>query len=156
MSPATDEVKGHRNPIPTTDIIIEHYDGEKKGVVLIERKNPPYGIAIPGGFAEYGLSLEENAVKEAMEETGLEVILENPEAPLCVHSNPGRDPREHILSVTYIAKGTGILQAGDDAAGARLYTIDEVVELVKNNGLAFDHGRALEKYFQQRGIEYDA
>lgn len=66
------------NPYVATDILIEHYDGKKDGLVLITRKNPPYGIAIPGGFAELGLSLPQNAVKEALEETSLEVILENP------------------------------------------------------------------------------
>ncbi len=154
MTPARDEINGYRNPIPTTDIIIEHNDGRKEGIVLITRRNPPYGIAIPGGFAEYGLSLEENARKEAMEETGLEIILENPERPLCVHSEPSRDPREHIMSVTYVAKGIGKLAAGDDAASARLYTIDEVIELIRSNGLAFDHARALQKYLEFRGVAH--
>lgn len=155
MTPATAEVNGYRNPIPTTDIIIEYTDGKKSGIVLITRKNPPYGIAIPGGFAEWGLSLEENAAKEAMEETGLEIMLESPEKPLCVHSHPSRDPRSHILSVTYVAKGTGKLNAGDDAASARLYSIDEVVDLIRRNALAFDHGKALRKYLEHRGIGYD-
>ena len=142
---------GYRNPIPTTDIIIEYNDGKNEGIVLITRKNPPYGLAIPGGFAELGISLEENAMKEAREETGLEVILESPERPLCVHSNPKRDPRYHILSVAYVAKGYGSLQAGDDAAGARLYTIPEIKLLIRENGLAFDHARILEKYLEHRG-----
>ena len=156
MSPAQEQIAAFRNPIPTTDIIIEYSNGEKEGIVLITRKNPPYGIAIPGGFAEYGISLEENAVKEAREETGLEIILESPERPLCVHSSPERDPRKHILSIAYVARGYGRLMAGDDAASARLYSIDEVVELVKNDALAFDHGRILEKYFAHRGVLYDA
>ncbi len=145
-------IQGHRNPIPTTDIIIEYSDGVKNGIVLITRKNPPYGIAIPGGFAEIGISLEDNARKEALEETGLEVILESPEKPLCVHSNPDRDPRFHILSVAYVGKGEGMLQAGDDAAGAQLYSIPEVKRLIKEKKLAFDHGRILEKYLEHRGI----
>lgn len=154
MTPATAEVNGYRNPIPTTDIIIEYTDGKKSGIVLITRKNPPYGIAIPGGFAEWGLSLEENAAKEAMEETGLEIMLESPEKPLCVHSSPGRDPRSHIMSVTYVARGIGRLHAGDDAASAKLYSIDEVVDLIRRNALAFDHGKALRKYLEHRGIGY--
>ncbi len=144
--------EGYRNPIPTTDIIIEYSSGGKEGIVLITRKNPPVGLAIPGGFAEIGISLEENAMKEAREETGLEVILETPEKPLCVHSNPERDPRFHILSVAYVAKGHGGLKGGDDAADARLYSIDEVKQLIKEEGLVFDHGRILMKYLEHRGI----
>ncbi len=144
---------GYRNPIPTTDIIIEYCDGRKEGIILITRKNPPYGIALPGGFAELGISLEDNAMKEAKEETGLEVILQNPEQPLCVHSNPDRDPRYHMISIAYVAKGIGILQAGDDAASAKLYSIPEVKNLVKENKLAFDHARIIGKYLAYRGLE---
>ena len=140
----------YKNPSPTTDIIIEYYDGKKEGVVLIERKNPPYGLAIPGGFAEYGLSLEDNAIKEAKEETGLDIILENPEHPLCVHSKPDRDPRGHMISIAYIAKGYGILKGGDDAKGARIYSIDEILELTNNNNLAFDHADILREYLIYR------
>ena len=141
------KLKRYKNPFPTSDIIIE-YDG---GIVLVERKNPPHGLAIPGGFAEWGLSLEENAVKEAKEETGLDIVIENPEAPLCVHSDPNRDPRTHVLSVTYIAKGFGKLQAGDDAKAARVYTINQVMQLIERDGLAFDHAKILTKYLKHRG-----
>ncbi len=151
--PAMKATPKYRNPIPTTDIIIEYKDGQKDGIVLITRKNPPYGLAIPGGFAEYGISFEENAVKEAKEETGLDVILESPEQPFCVHSNPERDPREHIISVAYIAKGYGRIKGGDDALNARLYSHDEVAELIKRDKLAFDHARILEKYLRIRGYE---
>jgi len=108
-------------------------------------------MAIPGGFAEYGLTLEENAIKEAKEETGLDVILENPERPLCVHSDPDRDPRAHMISMTYIGRGRGVLQAGDDAKTATLYTIYEVKEFIQKDALAFDHSRILEKYLAHRG-----
>lgn len=141
---------GYRNPIPTVDIIIEYNDGRKQGIVLIERRNPPHGLAIPGGFAEYGLSLEENAIKEAREETGLEVIIQNPEQPLCVHSAPERDPRAHIISNTYIAQGRGQLQAGDDAQAAQVYTLAEVQQLIAEHELVFDHARALQKYLDYR------
>ena len=140
---------GYRNPIPTTDIIIEYCDGEKEGIVLITRKNPPYGLAIPGGFAELGLTLEENAQKEAREETNLEVELLNPGRPY-VYSNPDRDPRFHMISNTYIAKGRGTLQAGDDAAKARLYSIDEVVELFGTGKIVFDHENILKEYLKCR------
>ena len=108
--PAQKDIQGYRNPIPTTDIIIEYQNGKKQGIILITRKNPPFGYAIPGGFAEHGLSYEENARKEAKEETYLDIIIENPGRPW-VYSDPGRDPREHITSNTYIAKGFGKLEA---------------------------------------------
>ncbi|GEM_PF-48139 len=139
------------NPLLTTDIIIEYSDGSDEGIVLITRKNYPYGIALPGGFAESGLTLEENAAKEAKEETGLEIIVNEPEMPFCIHSDPARDPRAHIISVTYIAKGTGKIGAGDDAASARLYTIPEIQELIEKGRLAFDHAKTLEKYLREKG-----
>ena len=142
--------KEFKNPIPTTDIIIEYNDGKKQGIVLIERKNPPYGVALPGGFAEFGLSFGENAKKEAKEETNLEVIIQDEEKPFCVHSNPNRDPRYHIINVVYIAKGYGTLRAGDDAQTARVYSLKEVENLIKKNLLAFDHGKILSKYLINR------
>jgi ADP-ribose pyrophosphatase YjhB (NUDIX family) len=140
-----------RNPFPATDIIIDYFDGQKQGIVLIERENEPHGLAIPGGFAEYGISLEDNAIKEAKEETNLDIELLNPEHPLCVHSGPDRDPRAHIFSITYIAKGHGILRAGDDAKrhSARVYSIPELSDLVTNHASEFaffDHTRALKEY----------
>lgn len=146
--------KTFHNPVPTTDIIIEYNLNGRDGIVLIERKNFPYGLALPGGFAELGLSFEQNAVKETMEETGLEIILENPEHPLCVHSNPNRDPRGHIVSSTYIAKGFGTIKAGDDAKKARHYEIKDVINLVKNDIAKFafnDHARAITDYLMLRG-----
>ncbi len=141
-----------KTPYPATDIIIEYSDGIKEGIILIERKNPPYGIAIPGGFAEVGITLEENAMKEAKEETNLEIEIENPGRPW-VYSSPYRDLRKHVISNTYIAKGKGKLLAGDDAAGAKIYSIDEVRELILEQRLAFDHGTILEEYFKHRGIK---
>ena len=143
--------EGYRNPVPTTDLIIEYSNGAKEGIILIERLHYPFGIAIPGGFAEWGISLEANAVKEAKEETGLEVKLLNPESPLCVHSDPKRDPRGHMISVAYIAQGFGELKAGDDAKKAELYSIAEVKALLQHGEWAFaDHKRIVEKYLQFR------
>lgn len=133
-------------PLIATDIIIEYSNGIKEGIILIERKYPPLGLALPGGHAEYGLTLEENAIKESLEETGLEVIIQNPEHPLCVFSSPIRDPRYHIISATYIAKGRGILKAGDDAKEAKLYSIDEIKLLKKS--LVFDHNRIIDEYLR--------
>ncbi|HLC55218.1 MAG TPA: NUDIX hydrolase [Candidatus Nanoarchaeia archaeon] len=139
-----------RNPYPTTDLIIEYQRPGEERIVLIKRNNPPYGIALPGGFAEWGLSLEENACKEAREETGLHIKITSPEQPFCVHSSPSRDPRGHMISITYIAKGYGTICAGDDAKEARPYTLREVRQLIRENALAFDHGRILEKYLRHR------
>jgi ADP-ribose pyrophosphatase YjhB (NUDIX family) len=146
--PTQEQIQTNEWPIPTTDIIIEY----QNGIVLVERRNPPYGLAIPGGFAERGLSLPDNARKEAREETGLEIIIEGDEdEPFCVMSDPDRDPRYHMISATYIAKGVGELKAGDDAKAARVYTINEVKDLIENDGLAFDHAKILIKYLKHRG-----
>jgi ADP-ribose pyrophosphatase YjhB (NUDIX family) len=151
--PNEEQIQRYRNPFPTVDVIIEYNDGKKSGIVLIERRNPPYGIAIPGGFAEYGLSLEENVIKEAKEETGLEVVIETPEQPLCVHSMPDRDPRGHMVSISYITRGYGKLEKGnfDDAKDPTLYSVPEILELIKERKLAFDHDKILMKYLRHRG-----
>lgn len=127
-----------RNPIPTVDIIIEHGGG----VVLIKRKNPPPGWAIPGGFVDYGESLEAAAKREAKEETGLDVTLIR---QFHTYSEPGRDPRRHTVSTVFIAKSDGRLMAGDDAAEAGVFTKDTLPDLI-----AFDHRDILEDYFTGR------
>ena len=155
--PKNDEIATYRNPIPTTDVIIEYNNGKKEGIILVERKNPPYGLAIPGGFAEWGISLPENAKKEAKEETNLEVILNQPEdVPFCVKSDPSRDPREHMISVTYVARGYGTLRAGDDAKKAYLVTPDEIIQLIQQDKIVFDHPQILMKYLAQKGYIGDA
>src|SRR5512136_648217 len=103
------QIEIYRNPIPTVDIIIEI---ESKGIVLIKRKNPPHGWAIPGGFVDYGESLEEAAVREAKEETNLDVKLVR---QLHTYSDPNRDPRHHSISTVYVAKAKGLPKAEDDA-----------------------------------------
>jgi ADP-ribose pyrophosphatase YjhB (NUDIX family) len=156
--PNLQSCQNYRNPFPTTDIIIEYRNCVKQGIVLIRRKNPPYGMAIPGGFAECGISLEDNARKEAREETGLEIIIENPGRPY-VYSEPERDSRGHMISNTYYAKGYGTLLAGDDAKAAALYSIGEVIELIRKDKLApddakiiaFDHAHILEDYLRNKG-----
>lgn len=124
----------YRNPVPTVDIIIEI--GE--AIVLIKRKNPPYGWALPGGFVDYGESYETAAVREAEEETGL--IVENLKQ-FRTYSDPGRDPRQHTASTIFIAQADGQPIAGDDAAEAKLFTEKNLPEL------AFDHGRIVGDYF---------
>jgi ADP-ribose pyrophosphatase YjhB (NUDIX family) len=126
----------HRNPLPTADVIIE-VDGR---VVLVRRKYPPEGWAIPGGFVESGETVETAAVREALEETGLSVTLT---ALLGVYSDPARDPRRHTISTVYIGKATGKPDGGDDAAEARLFG-----EADLPSPIAFDHAEILADYFR--------
>ncbi len=124
-----------RNPLPTVDIIIETL----KGIVLIKRKNPPYGWALPGGFVDYGESLEKAAVREALEETSLNVTLKE---QFHTYSDPTRDPRHHTISTVYIAEADGRPNARDDAAEAGVFTEENLPER-----LAFDHQKILKDYF---------
>ena len=107
--------ENHRNPLPTVDIIIELGGG---GVVLIERKNFPQGWALPGGFVDYGESLEAAAIREAQEETSLKVQLIE---QFYAYSDPSRDPRHHTISTVYIATAQGIPQGADDAKTAKVF-----------------------------------
>jgi len=135
-------MKKYRNPVPTVDIIIEidREDG-KEGIVLIERKNPPYGWALPGGFVDYGESLEEAAIREAKEETSLDIQLKN---QFHTYSDPERDPRQHTISTVYVAKAQGKPKAQDDAKKIGVFTEKEI-----NFPLAFDHQKILRDYFEQ-------
>ena len=129
----------HRNPLPTVDIIIE-VDGA--AIVLIERANPPFGWALPGGFVDYGESLESAAVREAKEETSLDVKLVE---QFYSYSDPNRDPRHHTISTVYIATGSGDLRGADDAKSARA-----VHETDLPSPLMFDHARILRDYFNYK------
>jgi 8-oxo-dGTP diphosphatase len=121
-----------RNPFPTVDIVLHHAG---RGILLIERRNAPFGWALPGGFIDYGESAEQAAIREAQEETGLSVRLTG---LLGVYSDPERDPRFHTLSVVYTAQcdEDAIPCAGDDAKNARFFPLDELPDDV-----AFDHRR---------------
>ena len=130
----------YKNPVPTADIIIE-VEGTD-GIVLIERKNPPYGWAIPGGFVDYGESLEETAVREAKEETGLDVTLVT---QFHTYSDPKRDPRHHTITTVFIARAKGEPRGADDAKQARIFTRDSLP-----TPLAFDHARILTDYFKYK------
>ncbi len=139
------KVEKYRNPFPTVDIIIEIPGG---GLVLIRRQNPPYGWALPGGFVDYGESLEEAAIREAREETGLEVELI---CQLYTYSRPGRDPRFHTITTVYIARAQGEPRGGDDAAEARVFRPEEIPW----EDLAFDHAEILRDYFEVRNVGGD-
>jgi 8-oxo-dGTP diphosphatase len=129
----------NRGPFLAADMIIELDEG---GIVLIERRNPPPGWAIPGGFVDRGESLEAAAVREAREETGLEVeILDY----LYTYSDPARDPRHHTVTAVFIGKASGRPVADDDAAAVRVVT-----ESTLPDRLAFDHDRVLADYFAFR------
>lgn len=125
----------YRNPFPTVDIIIR-ING---GIVLIKRKNPPFGWALPGGFVDYGESLETAAVREAKEETSLDVRLIS---QLRAYSDPQRDPRHHTISVVFIADADGTPKADDDALSAGIFTAENLPE-----NMAFDHGKICMDYF---------
>jgi len=129
----------HRNPAPTVDLIIEMERPEGgTGIVLIERKNPPFGWALPGGFVEYGETLEEAAVREAREETSLDVRLVR---QFHAYSAPDRDPRGHTITTVFIARAAGKPQARDDARAVGVFDPEAIP-----HPLAFDHGKILEDY----------
>jgi len=135
--------KKYRNPVPTVDIIIETTAGRKRpGIVLIERKNPPPGWALPGGFVDYGETLEEAAVREAREETSLEVDLLG---QLHAYSDPARDPRLHTISTVFIARAKGVPRPADDARAAVIVDPRD-----RSLPLAFDHRRILDDYLDSK------
>jgi len=122
-------------PYVTVDIIIEL----PQGIVLIERSNPPYGWALPGGFVDYGESLEHAAVREAKEETNLNLIHLR---QFHTYSDPGRDPRFQTISTVFIAEGHGHPKSGDDAKGLTIIPRDQLL----SRTYAFDHGQIIKDY----------
>jgi len=137
-------VREYRNPALAVDVVI--HDPEL-GVALIERANTPRGFALPGGFVDVGESVENAAVREMREETGLDVELTG---LLGVYSRPDRDPRGHTVAVVFTgrAKDPAALQAGDDARRAAFYPLAALPE-----GLVFDHAEILHDFMQaQAGL----
>ena len=127
-----------KTPLLTTDVIIELKDRADVPIVLIRRKHPPHGWALPGGFVDVGESLEHAAVREAEEETALRVTLK---VLLGCYSDPSRDPRGHMASAVYVAEAEGEPRAQDDAAGVAVFSPE-----VLPSPLAFDHARILRDY----------
>ena len=134
-----------KTPALTTDIIIELKDRPGKPIVLIQRKNPPHGWALPGGFVDVGETVEHAAVREAEEETALQVTLK---VLLGCYSDPSRDPRSHTASVVYVAEAQGEPRAQDDAAGVAVFNPAALPA-----ALVFDHARILHDYliWRQQG-----
>ena len=127
-----------RNPLLTVDAIIELGQDASREIVLVKRKNPPPGWALPGGFVDYGETVEEAAVREAFEETGLKIDLVR---QFHTYSAPGRDPRGHTVAVVFIARAKGEPKGGDDASLARAFRPDRLPE-----DMAFDHRQVIEDY----------
>lgn len=128
----------YRNPFPTVDIIIE-IEGR---ILLIERRNAPFGWALPGGFVDYGESLEAAAVREAREETGLKL---EKLRQFRAYSDPERDPRQHNISMVFTAEAHGKPTAGDDAKHLKLFAPDQLP-----TALCFDHATILQDYLSSK------
>ena len=128
----------YRNPTPTVDVIIE----VEGGIVLVERRNPPCGWALPGGFVDENEPVAAAAIREAREETSLEIVLR--EQFFC-YSDPSRDPRRHTISVVFIARARGTPVGADDAKTAAVFTAENLP-----TSLAFDHAQILDDYFRYR------
>ncbi len=130
----------YKNPVPTVDIIIEipNSSKEQKQIVLINRKNPPFGWAIPGGFVDYGESLEQAAVREAKEETNLDITLKQ---QFHTYSDPSRDLRLQTISTVFIAEATGAPVGQDDALEAKIFNMDDLPKKI-----VFDHAKILQDY----------
>lgn len=131
--------KLQNGPFVTVDAIIE----VNAGIVVIQRSNPPFGWALPGGFVDYGESLEEAVIREAKEETGLEL---SGLKQFHTYSEAQRDPRFHTIGTVFIAKAKGRPKAGDDAASIKVVKFSEIQDLV----FAFDHKRILEDYLKYK------
>ncbi|SFV90204.1 ADP-ribose pyrophosphatase [hydrothermal vent metagenome] len=136
-----------KTPYLTTDGIIELYEGERfRGIVLIARKNPPVGLALPGGFVDVGERVEQALVREMREETGLDVQIVR---LLGIFSDPKRDPRFHTASAVFVARAEGEPKAGDDAKEAYVYALDAIPFEM----LVFDHANILRTYLKEYWVE---
>jgi 8-oxo-dGTP diphosphatase len=131
----------YRNPKPTVDVIIELH-GRPDALVLIERAHAPRGWALPGGFVDEGEWVADAAVREAKEETGLDVELVE---LFHVYSDPARDPRQHTVSTVFIGRARGEPVGSDDAASARVVAFDALP-----SPLCFDHGVIVADYLRYR------
>jgi 8-oxo-dGTP diphosphatase len=133
-----------KTPYLAVDAVIKLFDpkGNFRGIVLIERKNPPIGLALPGGFVEVGETVEEAVIREVKEEVNLDFQIER---ILGVFSKPDRDPRFHTVSVVFVGKAVGLPRASSDAKEAKVYKLEEIPW----ERLVFDHGEILRKFIEE-------
>ncbi len=133
-----------KTPFLATDGIVQIFDENEnfKGIVLIERKNFPTGLAIPGGFVDIGETVEQAVKREMKEEINLDVEIIK---PLGVYSDPSRDPRFHVVSVVFVCKAYGIPKSGSDAKEAHIFKIEEI----PFDKLVFDHAKILKDYINR-------
>ena len=141
MNPNTNWHEKIKTPKLTVDAIVE-YQGK---IILIKRKNPPHGWALPGGFVDDGESVENAVARELKEETNVDL---KDLKQFHVYSDPNRDPRFHTVSVVFTATTDTAPKAGDDAKAVGLYTKLEVFELIQSEEICFDHGEVLNDYFR--------
>ena len=131
-------------PLITVDIIIRY----KGGIVLVDRAHEPFGWSIPGGFVEYGETVEQAAIREAKEETNLDIQFLR---QMHVYSDPKRDPRgTHTVTVVFIAEGRGTLKAADDAEQAEVFSLDKPLPRV-----VFDHEKILRDYMNEEFVDFE-
>ena len=126
-------------PFLTVDGIIKIFNPNFSGIVLIKRKNPPFGFALPGGFVDYGERVEEALIREMKEETNLNVNIEKLQG---IYSDPNRDPRLHTSSAVFVCKANELPKAGDDAKEAFVFKLEEIPW----DELVFDHKEILEDF----------
>ena len=136
-----------KTPYLATDGIVEIYDDSQKflGIVLIQRKNPPLGLALPGGFVDVGESVEHAVVREMKEEISLDVAIKK---LLGVYSDPSRDERFHTASVVYVCKAYGVPVGADDAKEAMVVSLEDL----KLDTLVFDHANILQDYLNTKAF----
>ncbi len=133
-----------KTPYLTTDGIVEIYNDAQQllGIVLIKRKYPPLGLALPGGFVEIGEKVEDACVREMKEEISLDVEIQ---ALLGVYSDPKRDERFHTVSVVYLCRAYDMPKGADDAKEAMVVKLEDI-QLDK---LVFDHGKIVQDYIEK-------